>query len=104
VWIVLIEITANTYSFSIIHSISNMTLQDLPPNMGMDIDNLVISYGDNYNKVRGCTMTSNKNHSRTVSITSSEAFVDYATRMERFNDVSERTVYKEPIDSLQLVT
>jgi len=68
----------------------------------MDIDNLVINYGDNYNKIRGHTMTSNKNHSRTVSITSSKASIDYATRMERFNDVSEKTVYKELIDSSQL--
>ena len=76
-----------------------MTLQDLPPNMGMDIDNLVISYGDNYDKVRGHTITSNKNPSRTVSMTSSEASVDYATKMERLNDVSEETAHKEPIDS-----
>jgi len=76
-----------------------MTLQNLPPNMGMDIDDFVSSNVDNYDEVRGRTMTSNKNPSRTVSMTSSEASVDYATKMERLNDVSEETAHKEPIDS-----
>ena len=67
--------------------------------MGMDIDDFVSSNVDNYDEVRGRTMTSNKNPSRTVSMTSSEASVDYATKMERLNDVSEETAHKEPIDS-----
>ena len=65
----------------------------------MDIDDFVSSNVDNYDEVRGRTMTSNKNPSRTVSMTSSEASVDYATKMERLNDVSEETAHKEPIDS-----
>ena len=79
-----------------------MTLQDLPPNMGMDIDDLIISYGDNYDKIRGCTIASNKNPSRTVSMTLSEASVDYTTRIERLNNVSEEIAHKKLIDSLQL--
>ena len=67
--------------------------------MGMDIDDFVSSNVDNYDEVRGRTMTSNKNPSKTVSMTSSEASVDYATKMERLNDVSEETAHKEPIDS-----
>ena len=67
--------------------------------MGMDIDDFVSSNVDNYDEVRGRTMTSNKNPSKTVSMTSSEASVDYATNMERLNDVSEETAHKEPIDS-----
>jgi len=102
VWIALIGITVNTYFFSVIHLISNITLQDLPSNMGMNINNFIISNVDNYHEVRGCTMTSNKNFSRTVSITSSKASVDYATRMERLNNVFEETTHKELIDSLQL--
>jgi len=65
----------------------------------MDIDDFVSSNVDNYDEVRGRTMTSNKNPSRTFSMTSSEASVDYATKMERLNDVSEETAHKEPIDS-----
>lgn len=65
----------------------------------MDIDDFVSSNVDNYDEVRGRTMTSNKNPSKTVSMTSSEASVDYATNMERLNDVSEETAHKEPIDS-----
>ena len=84
------------------YSISNMTLQNLPPNMGMDINNFVSSNVSNYDKVRDYTITFNKNPSKTVSITLSKAPMDYATRMERLNDVSEKTVYKELIDSSQL--
>ena len=76
-----------------------MTLQNLPPNMGMDINNFVSSNVDNYDKVRDYTITFNKNPSKTVSMTLSKASVDYATRIERLNDVSEKTVYKELIDS-----
>ena len=79
-----------------------MTTQALPPNMGMDIDNFVISNVDNYNEVRGYTITSSKNPSKTVSMSSSKASVDYATRVERHNNVSMEIAYKEPIDSLQL--
>ena len=92
----------STYSFSTMHPQSNMTIQALPPNMGMDINNFISSNVDNYNDIRGYTMTSNKNSSRTVSMFSSKVFVDYATKMERLNNVSEETVFKELIDSLQL--
>ena len=47
-------------------------------------------------------MTSNKNSSKTVSMFSNKASVDYTTRVEQLNNVSEETVFKEPIDSLQL--
>jgi len=57
---------------------SRMTL----PNSGeMDIDDFHGGSVDNYNDVGGRTMYSNKT-SRTVSMSSSEASVDYATRME----------------------
>jgi len=68
----------------------------------MDIDDFVSSNVDNYNNIRDCTMTSNKNSSRTVSISSSKASVDYATKIEQLNDISEETVFKELIDSSQL--
>ena len=84
------------------YSISNMILQNLSPNMRMDINNFVSSNVNNCDEVKDYTIISNKNHSRTVSMTSSEASVDYATRMERLNDVSEKTAHKKPIDSLQL--
>ena len=80
-----------------------MPLQDLPLNdIVMDIDNIVINNIDNFNEVKGCTMTFNKNSYRTVSILSSKASVNYTTRMERLNNISEETVYKELIDCSQL--
>ena len=70
--------------------------------MGMDIDDFVSSNVDNYDEVRGRTMTSNKNPSRTISMTSSKASMNYTIRIERLNNVSEETAHKKPIDSSQL--
>jgi len=75
---------------------------NLPPNMGMDIDNFVGRNVNNYNDVRGHYMTSNKNTSRTVLISSSEVSVDYVTRMEQLNDISDEGETRDLIDSLQL--
>jgi len=64
---------------------ANMTsdLRMTLPNLGkIDIDDFHSGSIDNYNDVRGCTMYSNKTSSRTVSMSSSETSVDYATRME----------------------
>ena len=47
-------------------------------------------------------MTSNKNPSRTISMTSSEVSMNYTIRIERLNDISEEIAYKKPIDSSQL--
>jgi len=55
---------------------------DLPHNMGMDIDDFVSRNVNNYNNVRDYFMTSNKTASRTVSMSSSETLVNYATRIE----------------------
>jgi len=68
----------------------------------MDVDDFDSRNVDNYNEVRGCTMTSNKMSSRTVSMSSSEASVDYATKMEQLNDVPDNAETREPIDSSQL--
>jgi len=47
-------------------------------------------------------MTSNKNSSRIVSMSSSKVLVDYATKMKQLDNVSEETIFKELIDSSQL--
>ena len=83
----------------IMNSYSRMTL---PPNIGMDVDDFGSRNVDNHNEVRGCTMTSNKMSSRTISMSSSEASVDYATKMEQLNDVPDNAETREPIDSSQL--
>jgi len=68
----------------------------------MEIDDFINSNVDNYDNVRGYTMTSNKNSSRTVFISLSKALVDYSTGMEQLNNISEETIFKELVDSLQL--
>jgi len=58
----------------------------LTNNTDMNIDivnNLFNSDCNNYNEVRGYTMTSNTHSSRTISISSSKCNEDYATRVQR---------------------
>ena len=64
-------------------AITNLHLRmDFPSNMGMDVDNFGSNNVDNYNDIRGHTMTSNKTSSRTISMFLSEVLMDYATRLE----------------------
>ena len=81
------------------NSDSRMTF---PPNMGMDVDDFGSRNVNNYDDVRGRTMTSNKTSSRTVSMSSSEALVDYATKLECLNNVLDDEETREPIDNSQL--
>ena len=81
------------------NSYSNMTL---PPNMRMDINDFVSRNVDNYDDIRGCTMTSNKTTFKTVSMFLSKVLVDYTTRMEWLNNISDEDNIRDPIDSLQL--
>ena len=78
----------------------------LPPDMGMDIDNndnFLGNIANNYDEVRGHTMAPDKQASRTVSMSSSEASVDYATRLEHLNDLLKDENLKKLIDSSQLL-
>ena len=75
---------------------------DLLLNMGMDIDDFVNKNVDNYNDAKGYSITPNKTTSRTISMSLSKASVDYATRIEWLNDISEKVETRDPINSLQL--
>ena len=55
-------------SFSTSATMNSVSRMTLPTGMGIDIDDFVGSNADNYDDVRGCTMTSNKPSSRTVSM------------------------------------
>ena len=68
--------------------------------MGMDIDDFGSRNVDNYDEMKGYTMISNKISSRTVSISSSKILVDYATKIEWLNNVSDNEKTRKPIDSL----
>ena len=73
---------------------------DFLPNMGMDVNDFGSSNVNNYNNVRGYTMTSNKTASRTVSMSLSEALVDYATKIEHLNNIPDNIETRDPINSL----
>jgi len=65
----------------------------------MDINDCNV---DNYDDVREQTISCNKANSRIVSISSSEAFKPYHTKMEQLNDLSDEK-FRDPIDSSQLL-
>jgi len=67
--------------------------------MCMDIDEFSGRNVDNYNSVRGCTITSNKMSSRIISISSSEALVNYATKMKHLNNVPDKEETRESTNS-----
>ena len=66
----------------------------------MEIDDFHGSSINNCNDVREQMMSSNKLSSRMVSMSSSKASVDYATRIERLNNFLNNEEVKEPIDNL----
>ena len=65
----------------------------------MDIDDFGSRNVNNYDEVRGHIMTSNKMSSSIVLMSSSEVLVDYATRMEQLNNISNNKETRKPIDS-----
>ena len=89
--LLLISTTTNSYS--------NMTL---PSNMRMDIDDFVSRNVDNYDDMRDCTITSDKTTFKTVSMFLSKILVNYTTRMEWLNNISDEDNIRDPSDSLQL--
>ena len=69
----------------------------------MSIDNFISNIADNYDEMRGCTITHNKQAFRTVSMSSSKALVLYATKIECLNDCLKDKDSREPIDRSQLL-
>ena len=68
----------------------------------MNINNFNVGINDNYEKARRCTMSSKMNTSRTISMSSSEASVDYITRMEQLNNSLDKEIVRNLINSSQL--
>jgi len=74
-------------------SVSNMTQ---PSEMDMVVNNCVLFFQDNcenYDEVRGCTMISNIQGSRTLLLSSSKCLKDYHTRVQQESD---KMVENEP--------
>ena len=73
---------------------------NLPPNIEMDIDNFVGRDVNNYNDIRSYSITFNKNASKTVLMFLSEILVNYTTRMEQLNNISDKGKTKNLINNL----
>ena len=86
-------------TFSTLAITTSNAIMNLPGPVEMDIDDFNVSNINNYNDMRGYTIPSNKTASRTVFISSSEASVNYATRMEYLNNIPDDEETREPIDS-----
>ena len=71
--------------------ISSFTLNmTLPSNMNMDMDNHIIfssNIADNYDKVRGHSLSSNKQQSKITSMFLSEYSVNYTARCKHMNNL-----------------
>jgi len=79
---------------------SNMTLSG---DMDMVIDNVIDLFKkncDNYGKVRDCTMASNTQSLRTLSMSSSDYDEDYAARVQHKSDNMVEDNQVVPSDSL----
>jgi len=73
---------------------------NLLPNIRINIDIFVGRNINNYDNMRSCFMTSNKNTSRTVLMFLSETLVDYVTRMKQLNNISDKDKTRDLIDNL----
>ena len=73
---------------------------NLLSNIGIDIDNFVSKNINNYDDIRSCFITSNKNTFRIVLISLSEILVDFVTKMKQLNNISDKDKTRDPIDNL----
>ena len=71
----------------------------LPSLRNIDIDDFNGSSINNYDDVRGQSISSNKVTLRTASMSLSEVLVDYATRLKCLNNLPDDEEIREPIDS-----
>ena len=91
------------FSSSVI--LSTTLNRTLLSNMDMDMDNHINfpnNVADNYNKVRGCSLTSSRQQSKIASMFSSMHLVDYTGRCTHINDFIEDEQTKNLINSSQL--
>jgi len=88
------------FSASTTHSkASNMTLSN-DVDMAADIDNALFNnFCDNYDEVRGQSMISDKQGTRTLSMFSSECDEEYSARVQRESDRMVEDVHVIALDS-----
>ena len=79
----------------------NLPTMNTSAYIGMDLFNVVRNSPNNYNEVRGCTLTHGKPSSREISMSSIILLVTYHDRMMMNNDNDSDTIM-EPINMPQL--
>ena len=85
------------FTSAIINSHSSINLLS---NIGINIDNFVSRNVNNYDDIRSCSITSNKNTSKIVLISLSKILMDYVTKMKQLNNISDKDKTRNPINNL----
>jgi len=97
--VALIRDTWNITPFTSAITFKSTQMTFLLASVVIDIDNCNV---DNYDDVRGQTLSHSKSNSRMVLMSSSEALEPYCVKIEQLNDLSDFLV-RESIDSSQLL-
>ena len=85
------------FTLTITNSHSSINLLS---NIGININNFVSRNINNYDDIRNCSITSNKNTFKIVLIFLSEILMDYVTKIKQLNNISDKDKTKNPINNL----
>ena len=85
------------FTLTITNSHSSINLLS---NIGININNFVSRNINNYDNIRNCSITSNKNTFKIVLIFLSEILMDYVTKIKQLNNISDKDKTKNPINNL----
>ena len=69
-------------------------------NIEININNFVSRNINNYNNIRNCSITSNKNTSKIVLISLNEILMNYVTKIKQLNNISNKDKTRNPINNL----
>ena len=85
------------FTLAITNSHSSINLLS---NIEININNFVSRNINNYDNIRNCSITSNKNTFKIVLIFLSEILMDYVTKIKQLNNISDKDKTKNPINNL----
>ena len=85
------------FTLAITNSHSSINLLS---NIEININNFVSRNINNYDNIRNCSITSNKNTFKIVLISLSEILMDYVTKIKQLNNISDKDKTKNPINNL----
>ena len=69
-------------------------------NIEININNFVSRNINNYNNIRNCSITSNKNTFKIVLISLNEILMNYVTKIKQLNNISNKDKTRNPINNL----